>query len=141
MELGELAVFMGIAIGGASAFFVWLQFKKQNKTTSADISLRMIDTIRRDEFRNPLKKISQNKSDELKKTDIFRLLNHYEYLAEFEKDHVLDFDHVLHQHGANIKMLYNDSRVKEIFDKARKDKPEYNYINLENLFIKINDKM
>ena len=77
----------------------------------------------------------------LKKNDIYKVLNHYEYLAKFEKDGLLKFDHVLHQHGRNIKMLYDDERVKRIFDESRKEDPNYNYINLMQLFIKINDKI
>ena len=137
VSLAEIAVIFGIITAGVTALFLGLQIKKQSKTTSADISLRMIETIRRDEFREILSKISEGKSNKLSENDIFRVLNHYEYLAEFEKDGVLDFDHVLHQHGRNIKMLHDDQRVKSIFDKSRIENPEYNYTNLDNLFIKI----
>ena len=138
VSLAEIAVILGIITAGTTAVFLWLQIKKQSKTTSADISLRMIDTIRREEFRKILSKISEGESNELSENDIYRVLNHYEYLAEFEKDGVLDFDHVLHQHGRNIKMLHDDQQVKRVFDKSRKENPEYNYTNLDNLFIKIN---
>ena len=138
VSLAEIAVIFGIITAGVTAFFLGLQIKKQSKTTSADISLRMIETVRRKEFRNDLSKIIEGKSNELTEKEIYRILNHYEYLAEFEKDGVLVFDHVLHQHGRNIKMLYDDQRVKSIFDKSRKENPEYNYTNLDNLFIKIN---
>ena len=138
VSLAEIAVILGIVTAGITALFLWLQIKKQSKTTSADISLRMIDTVRREEFRKILSKISEGKSKELSENDIYRVLNHYEYLAEFEKDGVLDFDHVLHQHGRNIKMLYDDQRVKSIFDESRKENLEYNYTKLDNLFIKIN---
>lgn len=135
MAWAEVAV--GIITAGVTAFFLWLQIKKQSKTTSADISLRMIETVRRDEFRDTLKAIREGKSSDIPEGDIYRVLNHYEYLAEFEKDRVLDFDHVLHQHGRNIRMLYDDAKVMEIFTASRKEDPEYNYANLENLFIKI----
>ena len=115
------------------------QLKIQIKINSADLSLRMIDVVRREDFREILGKIRDGKSGELKDNEIGKVLNHYEYLAEFEKDDLLNFDHVLHQHGRNIKMLYDDHVVKQQFDEAREKNLEYNYVNLANLFTKINN--
>lgn len=123
---------------GITVLFLILQNRQQAKIASADLSLRMIDTVRKEDFREILGKIRDGKSSELDDNQIYKVLNPYEYLAEFEKDGLLDFDHVLHQHGRNIKMLYDDKRVKSMFDQSRQDNPTYNYTNLDNLFVKIN---
>ena len=129
---------IAIVMAGLTVSFMIIQNRQHAKTTSADLSLRMIDTIRRKDFRDILGKIRDGKSNELKGNEIGKVLNHYEYLAEFEKGKLLNFDHVLHQHGRNIKMLYDDHVVKQQFDNARGNNQKYNYINLANLFIKVN---
>lgn len=132
VELISIIGLMGVFLTG---FFLWLQYHKQSKATSADISLRMIDTIRRDEFRSTINKIKDNKNAE--HTEIRRVLNHYEYLASFEKDGILDYEHVKHQHGGNLNMLRKSKMVMKVFEMERKEDPKFVYINLNNLFIKI----
>ena len=83
---------------GITVFFLILQNRQQAKIASADLSLRMIDTVRKEDFREILGKIRDGKSSELDNNQIYKVLNHYEYLAEFEKDGLLDFDHVFNQH-------------------------------------------
>lgn len=95
----------------------------------------MIETIRRDEFRDTLNKIKANQN--AKYDEIRRVLNHYEYLASFENDGILDYEHVKHQHGGNLNMLRKSKMVMDVFDTERKLDPSFVYINLNNLFIKI----
>lgn len=95
----------------------------------------MIETIRRDEFRDTLNKIKENQDAGY--AGIRRILNHYEYLASFEKDGILDYEHVKHQHGGNLNMLRKSKMVMEVFNKERKSDPDFVYVNLDNLFIKI----
>ncbi len=138
MEYPDFWGIIGMVMAAGTIFFLAWQNIQRAKIASADLSLRMIDTVRREDFREILCKISDGKSNELDDNKIYKVLNHYEYLAEFEKDKLLNFDHVLHQHGRNIKMLYDDSKIKQVFDKSRKENPGYNYTNLNNLFTKIN---
>ena len=114
LEMVELISIISIIGVFLTGFFLWLQYKKQSKTTSADISLRMIETIRRDEFRETINKIKENKDAQY--SEIRRVLNHYEYLASFEKDGILDYEHVIHQHGGNLNMLRKSKNVMKVFE-------------------------
>lgn len=135
IELVETIAIISIIGVFLTGFFLWLQYRKQSKTASADISLRMIETIRREEFRKTLTKIKENKDAEY--AEIRRVLNHYEYLASFEKDGILDYEHVLHQHGGNLNMLRKSEMVMKVFEAERKLDPNFVYVKLNNLFIKV----
>ncbi len=132
VEVLTIISLLGVFLTG---FFLYMSYKKQSKTTSADISLRLIETVRRTEFRDTISKIKENKKTEY--SDIRRVLNHYEYLAYFEKDGILDYSHVLHQHGGTLNMLYKNKQVMDVFNSERQGNTQFVYVNLSNLFIKI----
>lgn len=133
---------------------VW-QIRRHSKNVSADVSLKMLERVRTDEFRQILKTINDGKSSTLETKHILKVLIHYEYLALFEKEKVLDFNHVLHVHGMNLKTLYNDVWVRTVFEENRdkqhksknwkilfgKRKKQYSFVNLNELFKKIDKEI
>ena len=141
MQYSDLWTVGSLAIAVITAAFLIIQTRKYAKVASADLSMRMIEVVRRDDFRKILHKIRDGESEKLHENEIGKVLNHYEYLAGFEKDGVVTFNQVLHQHGRNIKMLYNDPTVKRIFNESRKKDPKYNYVNLDKLFVRIDNKI
>ena len=140
MEFANLTA-IAVAVGSIGAviatnLLLRKQIKQNSKIASADLSLRMLEVIRREEYRKILKSIKNG--HELEEDDIHRILNHYEYLADFSNGKLIDFDHLLHHHGANIKMLYNNKMIKRVFEESRKyDKSDYIFVNLNKLFEKL----
>lgn len=135
MELvsGLLPLLGSVIIGGV----LLRQFRHHVKVTSADVSLRLIETVRRDEFREAFKKIREDNITTSDDSSIRRILNHYEHVALFEKNGVLQYNDVLHQHGGNIKLLYDSTKVMKVFDEAKRKNPGFVYVNLDNLMIRI----
>ena len=65
MEHLDFWIVFGISMAGLTASFLILQNRQRAKTASADLSLRMIGVVRREDFRKILRKISDGKSHEL----------------------------------------------------------------------------
>ena len=142
MELIE-SVAIGVAIGGFFAtcvllYFTYQQTRKRSKTASADLNLRLLDVVRREDFRGIFQKIKN--PGVVPDKDIRRILNHYEYISLLDNDGLLDSNHVLHIHGRNIKVLCEDERIKNFLDGV-KDEQEFNYKYLKKTYDSIKDKM
>jgi len=94
---------------------------------------------RNDQYKEIFRKIK--KDEKLEEQEIRDILRYYEYVGEFLKDGVLSYDHVLHIHGMNLKKMYEKEDIRKVFDVARKNRPNYSYVNLHDMFLRINEDL
>ena len=138
LEHLDLLGVAGLLTAGFTAIFLYVSTTRKSKIESANISLKLLQMGREDKYRKTFEKIRN--AETLEEQEIKDLLRYYEYVAEFFKDRVLSYDHVLHIHGKNLKLMYENDEIRKIFDKAIQ-KSNYSYVNLHNLFLRIDDDL
>lgn len=132
------AVISAIAIS-VSAYVANRDHESRTKIASAELSMKMVEVVRREEFRSILRKVGTDEN--LDPTEINRILTHYEYVASFANNGVIKHKEVLHQHGRNIKALFDNKQVRAEYDRQREENPDYNYTELHTLYPKIDKEI
>lgn len=127
-----------IAMVGITAFFLWYQIRKQTKATSATLALEMLKRMRDEDFRDVVEKILEDKPENCNATDLDRVLNHFEYMAVFEKDGTLDIEHIKELYTPILLKIKTNTHIKNRMMSYVEGKPEYYFSNLRNLLEKIN---
>jgi len=136
----DLLALAGLLTASFTALYLYISAYKRGKTESAHLSLKLLEMGKNDDkIINALKKIGS--SEKIDDDEAHALLRYYEFIAEFWKDRVLSYDHVLHVHGKNLKEMYHHKDIKNIFEDSVNEQPTYNYLNLQSLFLKINDDL
>lgn len=113
------------------------QIQKQTKTSSANLATIFLARLRDEDFRDLWEKIRNPNVTEYNRLDVARLLNHFEYIAIFEEDKILELDHVVHMFGANLKAIKNDPFIKNIIDGKSNENSKFYYSKLIELLKKI----
>lgn len=139
LELVELISIISIVGVFLTGFFLYISTVKKSKTESANISIKMLEMSQAPKYQTVFEKLREKKT--LEEQEIKDILRYYEYVAEFAKDNVITYDHILHIHGFNLKGLYNNKQVRKYFEDARKNRSNYTFINLYDLFLKIDDDL
>ena len=112
------------------------QIQKQTKTSSANLATIFLARLRDEDFRDLWEKIRNPNVTEYNRLDVARLLNHFEYIAIFEEDKILELDHVIHMFGANLKAINNDQFIKNIINGKSTENSTFYYSKLKNLLKK-----
>ena len=123
MELIEI-VAIATVISGISAaigiIITAIKTKKQVKIDSANLSLELIKRVREKDFADIVDKIFDGKSRECNQITLERLLNHFDMIAKFHEDGLLDLEHVKQIYGGLINKIKNDSHIQIILKKDEK---------------------
>ena len=133
----EIITFIAtFSIIGITILALHTQIKKEAKSTSADVTLKILERFREDDFRDTTKKILNDKSNECDDKEIRKLLNYFEYIAIFEEDGVLVFEHVEHMHGAVLRKIKQDEKIQGIIQEYVDKDPNYYFTYLRRLLEK-----
>jgi len=140
VNMVDLLALAGLLTAAFTALYLYISAYRRGKTESAHLSLKLLEMGKNDDkIINALKKIDSTKK--IDDNEAHDLLRYYEFIAEFWKDRVLSYDHVLHVHGKNLKKMYHHNDIKTAFEHSVNEQPKYNYLNLQSLFLKINDDL
>lgn len=120
---------LGISFTGITIIALTLQMRQQKRTTSADISLRMIERMREKDFRKVVDDILDNNIVVKNNIDLERLLNHFEYMAQFYYDELVMRDHIKLMYLPVLLEIKKNEEIKETFFPEKSDL----FINLRYL--------
>ena len=139
LELIEPALILSVVIGGTALYFAWKQQQFQKKITSVNISMEMLKRFREDDFRTTVRflktgKTSDDKWD--KDTELLKIMNHFEEMGLFEKEGMLDMDHIKQLHGHVLNLIKNNEHSKMLFNEWRIKDPDFYFIHLAKLLEK-----
>jgi len=126
-----------VGLIGITILALHTQIKKETKSTSANVLLRTLDRVREDDFKDTTDKILNDRSSDCKDKEIRKLLNYFEYVAIFEEDEVLTFNHIEHMHGAVLRKMKTDEKIQGIIKEYVDMDPNYYFTYLRRLLMKI----
>ena len=127
---------LGIGIAGITIIALTYQIRIQRKATSANVSLDMLKLMREKDFRETVKflksgNVPNNQWD--RDLELTKLLNHFEDMAMFEEDGVLDLEHIRQMHGRVLKLIKNNVHTKRIIKEWSDEDPNFYFIFLRRL--------
>lgn len=124
---------------GITAFFLWYQIRKQTKVDSARFSMDFLARTGRN-YISVLKQIkekAENKNTTPYDHEKIRLmLNHFEYIALFEDDDIINIKHIDEIFGQALLRIKKDVEIQQIINDIRKNDKTI-YSNLICLLEKI----
>ena len=106
----------GVATAGITAFFLWYQIRKQTKVNSAQLSLELIKRVRDKDFAEIVDQIFDGKSSICDAITLERFLNHFDMIAKFNEDKLLDIKHITQIYGGLLKKIKLDNHIQEILN-------------------------
>jgi len=127
---------LGIAIAGITIIALTYQIRMQRKATSASVSLEMLKRMRDDDFRDTVKFLKSGtvpKSGWDKDLELLKFLNHFEDMAMFEEDGVLNFEHIKQMHGHILKLIKSNADTQRLIKKWSDEDPNFYFIFLRRL--------
>jgi len=124
MELIEWVALASIASGTTaviclifSSYNVWrteTQVSKQTKVNSAQLSLELIKRVREKDFADIVDQIFDGKSSTCDKITLERFLNHFDMIAKFQEDDLLDVKHITQIYGGLLRRIKEDTHIQTI---------------------------
>lgn len=127
MDLVQWVALASIASGTAaiigvifSSYNVWrteTQVSKQTKVNSAQLSLELIKRVREKDFADVVDQIFDGKSDTCDKITLERFLNHFDMIAKFHEDDLLDVEHITQIYGGLLRKIKTDTHIHSIITK------------------------
>lgn len=130
MELVEWVALASIASGAAaviglifSSYNVWrteTQVRKQTKVNSAQLSLELIKRVREKDFADIVDNIFDGKSDQCDAVTLERFLNHFDMMAKFNEDKLLEMQHIIQIYGGLLRKIRDDKHIQAILKKDEK---------------------
>ena len=130
MELLELVTLAAIASGitavigiGFSSYNIWrteTQISKQTKINSAQLSLELIKRVREKDFADIVDNIFDGKSDQCDAITLERFLNHFDMIAKFHEDKLLEMQHIIQIYGGLLRKIRDDKYIQTILKKDEK---------------------
>jgi len=129
MELITWVALASIASGTAaviglifSSYNVWrteTQVSKQTKVNSAQLSLELIKRVREKDFADIVDQVFDGKSNTCDKITLERFLNHFDMIAKFHEDDLLDVEHITQIYGGLLRKIKNDAHIQAIITKDK----------------------
>lgn len=116
----DIISYVGIVIAGITAFFLWWQIHKQTKINSAQLSLELIKRVRDADFADIVDKIFDGKSNECNSITLERFLNHFDMIAKFYEEKLLDLEHIIQIYGGLLRKIKVDDHIQTILNKDEK---------------------
>ena len=116
----EIATIVGITIAGISLIVTAIKTKKQTKIDSANLSLELIKRVRETDFAGIVDDIFDEKSKECNQITLERLLNHFDMIAKFYEDNLLDLKHITQIYGGLLRIIKTDTHIQTILKKDKK---------------------
>lgn len=130
---------IGVGIAIITAFFLWYQIHKQTKVDSARFSMDFLARTGRN-YQGLLKEVKEK--EEGKNTALYDparirlMLNHFEYIATFEDDGIINIRHIDEIFGQALLRIEKDVEIQKIISDTRKNDMTV-YSNLVSLLEKI----
>ena len=129
MTVVELVAIIGIPIAVVSMIFsaksLWDSSKnteKQTKINSARLSLELIKRVRDKDFAKIVDDIFDKKSKNCNQITLERFLNHFDMMAKFHEENLIDIDHIKQIYGGLLQKIRDDEHIQE---KIKKDNELY----------------
>lgn len=119
MEAVEIATIVGIGIAGISLIVTAVKTKKQTKIDSAQLSLELIKRVRDKDFAEIVDCIFDKKSKECDQVTLERLLNHFDMMAKFHEEGLLDVEHINQIYGGLLHKIKEDTHIQTILTKDK----------------------
>lgn len=120
VESIELATFVAVGIAVISLIVTALKTRKQTKIDSAQLSLELIKRVREKDFAEIIDKIFDEKSKDCDNITLERLLNHFDMIAKFEEDGIIEIDHIIQIYGGLLRKIKTDSHIQLLLKKDEK---------------------
>jgi hypothetical protein len=137
MEVQNFFIFVfGVFFTGLTILALSIQIKKQSKTTSADVSLKMVERMRDKDIRDSIKFLETGNlpsADWDMDHELRVLMDHFEDMAMFEEEGVLDIQHILQMHGYVLRLIKSNSETQKIIQHWADQDPLFYYIFLRRL--------
>lgn len=149
LELAELVTIATIVSGIAAAIGVILstitiirsrlENIHQNKVSSANLILELLEPWRKEEFQKFLAEVADPKITTYDEVKLEKFLNQLEDIATFWKDGTLTEIHVKEFFGSNLKNIQDDKFIQDYIKKWNDKNPKYYFVNLKKLIEKVKD--
>ena len=125
----------GITTGilGVTIIALWTQIRKQSKATSATLALEMLKRMRDEDFRDVVEKILNNTPEKCNSLDLDRVLNHFEYMAVFEEDGILEMNHIKEVYTPTLLKIKESPFIQNKMQGMVSEKPDYYFTHLRRL--------
>lgn len=123
MDLVEMVAIATIISGGAAAIGIIItaiKTKRQTKIDSANLSLELIKRVREKDFADIVDQIFDDKSNECDPVTLERFLNHFDMIAKFHEERLIDVAHITQIYGGLLRKIKNDTHIQSIIKKDEK---------------------
>ena len=140
MVLAEIGVILGIIVGGLATLIAFQQHKSQRKTTSVNISMEMLKRFSDSDFRSTIQFLKSGiipNDNWDRDRELLKLMNHFEDMGLFEKDGVLEMNHIKQLHGHVLNLIKTNEHTKRLRKEWSDKDPDYYFVFLKRLLEKI----
>lgn len=115
-----ITAIIGICFGVYNIWRTESQISKQTKIYSANLSLELIKRVREKDFEKIVDQIFDKKSSNCDQITLERLLNHFDMIAKFNEDKLLDMDHISQIYDGLLCKIKDDPHIQTIITKNKK---------------------
>lgn len=115
-----LAALAGIGFSLYTILATKTQITKQTKVNSAQLSLELIKRVREKDFADIVDNIFDGKSNQCDAVTLERFLNHFDMIAKFHEDELLDIQHITQIYGGLLRRIKTDQHIQTILKKDEK---------------------
>lgn len=110
----------GIITAIITAIALGFQIRKQSRINSAQLSLELIKRVRDEDFAEIVDNIFAGKSNECDPITLERFLNHFDMMAKFHEEKLLNLGHLIQIYGGLLERIKDDKYIQEKIQENKK---------------------
>jgi hypothetical protein len=118
MNIENFLIFVyGTAFAGITIIALHHDIKRRTKVQSAQLSLELVKRVREKDFAEIVDLIFDNKSAQCDPVTLERFLNHFDMIAKFHEDDLIDIQHITQIYGGLLRRIKTDDHIQQILKK------------------------